>query len=163
MKRVLLLSLIFAVYAWGQTPQEPEHFYKLDFVVKELDGGKVLNSRNYMVTGSSGKLFSTVRSGSQITTPVPGTVGAQKSTQRVGVDITCRELKDVGGKLQLYLDINLSSLIPDQPTDTPAVWRNTSFGGTTLVSTGKPTVIFSADDNTTKHTFQIQLTATLLQ
>jgi hypothetical protein len=48
------------------TSTEPAKFYRLEFVVKEVEGGKVLNTRSYsMMTEATGAIYR-IRAGSKV-------------------------------------------------------------------------------------------------
>src|SRR5437016_674140 len=98
MKTMLRLSLLIVSLATAipLIAQEPA-FYRLDFVVKEVEGGKAVNSRTYtsmVAVGSNGS----IRTGGR--TPVPtGTGGGLTNTQYTfydtGVNIDFKDLREL--------------------------------------------------------------------
>lgn len=48
---VFALALLLPQASYSED-KPPEHFYKLDFVAQELDGSKVVNSREYSLACS---------------------------------------------------------------------------------------------------------------
>lgn len=137
----------------------PSKFYKLDFVVKEVDGAKILNTRRYSAIASSqdqGHACS-IRAGGK----APYYNGKEYNYLDVGVNIDCLHLKEASNGLSLSVQADVSSLVPESTTnaDHPFVRQN-KWGSTVLVPLRKPTIIFSSDDLTTKHQMQLELTAT---
>ena len=140
---------------------EPAKYYNLDFQVKEVEGGKILNSRSYSFILSSDKnaFPSAIRMGSRVPySTFPGS----NQLMEVGVNIDCRFLSEMQNRLALNVTADISGAVP--PTEagqnqTP-VLRQTKWSSGTIVTLKKPTVIFSSDDVTTKRTLQLELTAT---
>lgn len=144
----------------------PTKFYKLEFVVKEVEGTRVLNSRAYSVTASTDKGLlerCQIRTGSKVPLPAtgPGVGAGQFTYLDVGVNIDCSSLKEtqVGVSLQVTADI---SSLPQESTVPVSgqVIRQNRWTSHIVVQPKKPTVIFSSDDLTTKHQMQLELTAT---
>jgi hypothetical protein len=179
-RTVLILPLLALAMLTGtgfaQTPEAPKtkdaepllKFYKLDFVVKEVEGGKVLNTRSYSMTvaanlghPTSSEGNAAIRTGDKI--PVLGTGG---DTAYVGTNIDCRSIREVERDLTLSLTADISS-IPSEPaapattaaTRMPTIRQN-RWVSTVAVPLKKPTVIFSSDDLTSKRQMQLELTAT---
>ncbi len=151
-----LLGLAFAGAALAQTA-EPAKFYKLDFVVKELETGKVVNSRSYstMLTLQSNDR-SSIRTGSR----VPVTASDGKMTYiDLGVSIDCWNLKEVQSDLSLFVSADLSSALEPSTTPNPVIRQN-RWSSIVTVPAKKPTVIFSSDDVSSKRQIQLELTAT---
>jgi hypothetical protein len=137
----------------------PPKFYKLDFVVKEVDGTKVLNARTYSTEVSTGQPPGQIRTGSK----VPVATGSSSFTYiDVGVSIDCRSVKEASGDLSLRVDADVSSVAQESPTPggLPPVVRQNKWASDVTVPLKKPTVVFSSDDLTTKHQMQLELTAT---
>lgn len=162
-KTVLILPLLamamMTVNGFGQTSEapkiaEPVKFYKLDFVVKEVEGAKVLNTRSYSMTASS-KTDASARTG----------VSAPFSDQymETNVNIDCKNISESHGDLSLYIGAELTILesvpAPSGPAGRPTIHRN-RWGSTVILPLKKPTVIFSSDDLTSKRQMQLELTAT---
>jgi hypothetical protein len=134
----------------------PQKFYKLEFVVKEVEGTRVLNARAFSVNASTDKGLDRcqIRTGSKV--PVAG--GGYLD---VGVNIDCISLKEtqLGVSLQVTAEVNS---IPQESTIPVSgqVIRQNRWTSHVVVQPKKPTVIFSSDDLTTKHQMQLELTAT---
>lgn len=142
----------------GACPAEdavPGKFYKLEFVVKEVDGGKVLNARSYsaLVATNPMNQVCSIRTGSRM----PGTPLAD-----LGVDIDCGSVKEIGADLALHVGANITSVLQESAasSDVPKVIRHNTWSSTVIVPLRKPTVIFSSDDVTSMHKMQLELTAT---
>src|SRR6266404_3853455 len=116
MKTMLRLSLLIVSLAMAipLIAQEPA-FYRLDFVVKEVESGKVVNSRSYssmVAVGSNGS----IRTGGR--TPVPtGTGGglspltqAQYTFYDTGVNIDFKDLRELPDRLALQVTVDISSI-----------------------------------------------------
>ncbi len=160
-----LLALTMAPGSGFAQNQEapPQKFYKLEFVVKEVEGGKVLNARTYSTTvaADAKELGQTaIRVGGRV--PI-GTVGDIKSFQYldVGVNIDCRAVREVERALSLYVSADISSVPSDAATPgvAPTIRQN-RWSSLTIVPLKKPTLIFSSDDPTSKRQMQLELTAT---
>ncbi|HUO30984.1 MAG TPA: hypothetical protein VMU80_17295 [Bryobacteraceae bacterium] len=142
------------------TPNQAKYF-RLDFAVQELDGGKVTNSRHYVMSIETLTDTSSIRTGSK----VPVSTGAGQDSQftyiDVGVNIDCRKAAIVDGELALNVSADVSTAAPS-PSMHPVIRQN-RWTSNVIVPLGKPTVIFSSDDLTTKGQMQLELTATPIQ
>jgi hypothetical protein len=140
---------------------EPQKFYKLEFVVKEVEGGKVLNARTYSTTVSTDPRESTtqIRAGGKV--PYQNPSGDSKNFQYLdlGVNIDCRGIKEVERGLSLYVSADISS-VPSDPAAPAAAIRQNRWSSTTLVPLKKPTLVFSSDDPMSKRQMQLEITAT---
>ena len=136
----------------------PPKFYKLEFVVKEVEGTKVLNARAFSVTASTDRLEAKclIRTGSKLPTPGGGYLD-------VGVNIDCYNVKQTqipeGVSLTVSADISSIPQEPPMPGSAPMIRQN-RWTSNVIVPLKKPTVLFSSDDLTTKHQMQLELTAT---
>jgi hypothetical protein len=152
----LMASTAFA-QADNKSAPEPS-FYRLDFAVKEIDGGKVVNSRSYSMSISSPTNITqstSIRTGSK----VPITTGDGKNTYlEVGINLDCRGARLVGSDLALYVSADISSV--PEPASNPPLVRNNRWGGDVIVPLRKPTIVFSSDDAMSKRQMQLELTAT---
>jgi hypothetical protein len=146
-------------------PDEPTKYFRLDFTVKELEGGKVVNARSYSTSLSNQKGDSvSIRTGDK----VPIVTGKdQVSYQDVGVNFDCNSLKLVDNQVALHINTTISSVVADVQGKAPGesspgapLIRNTSWGSTVLVPLRKAVTVFSSDGATTKRQTQLELTAT---
>ncbi len=179
---ITTLALAFAVLLWSAPPASAQdnpkpfvpHYYHLVFVVKELEGGKVINSRSYSTSVSSLDHFAnanarSIRTGTQV--PYEYEQG-KITTQNVGVNIDCSTVVDFPGKVGLSISADISS-VQKEPYDAakpqtslqgavPLIQRNT-WNSQVIVTLGKPTVVFESDEVTSKRTIELELTATEIQ
>ena len=165
----LLLATIFACTvayaARGQQasapeaakPSDPTHFYRLDFVVKESDQGKVLNQRSYSLgVAAAGTVerreWWSLRAGTKV--PV------NNSYADVGFNADVRADDMGNGAVQLRLKADLSS-VPVDATSTSAMptIRQMRVEEAVLIPVGRPTVVFSGEDPASRHQFQLEVTA----
>jgi hypothetical protein len=144
-------------------PPDSPVFYRLDLVIKENEGGKVINSRNYSMEIAvdpprGGGPGSSIRTGSRV--PIPGKDSGITYIE-LGINFDCRSAKEVGNQLSLFISVDVSSVA--EPASTPPIIRNTKWASTVLIPVRKPTVIFSSDDAMSKRQMQLEITATLLK
>lgn len=166
-KQFLILALALAGAALAQTADAPK-FYKLDFVVKEVEGGKVVNSRSYsamlavQMPGSSAQAAS-IRAGGRI--PVtsgpntPGMVNTQFQFYDVGVNIDARDLHETPTEVSLSILADITTLVQESTSPHP-VTRQNKWQGPVVVTIKKPTTVFTSDDVSSKRQLQLELTAT---
>ena len=150
-----------AAACFAQEPA-PSKFYKLNFVVKEVEGGKVLNTRNYAVTASLEGSCS-IRTGGKVPFEVPSRAGLppQFNTYDVGVNIDCHHLRETQMGLSLDVNADMSSVLEEQKAAPAApTIRQNKWRSTVIVPLKKPTVIFSSDDVNSRREMQLELTAT---
>jgi hypothetical protein len=142
--------------AQGDKPAEPSGYYRLDFVVKELEGGKTVNSRAYSTTISTEHGGRTsIRTGSRV--PVAARDGST-TYMDVGLSFDCAMAKVVGSEFAVNISADISSMA--EPASTPPVIRNNRWSGDVIVPLRKGTVVFSSDDAMSKRQMQLELTAT---
>jgi|SRR5579862_8114300 len=136
---------------------EPSKYFRLDFVVKEVEGGKTMNARHYATTIVTGTgEASVIRTGSKLPIAVGGQ-DTQITYIDVGVSIDCRWAKETGGDLALNVTAEISSA--GDSSRQPMVRQN-KWSSNVIAPMGKPTVIFSSDDVASKGQMQLELTAT---
>jgi len=154
---VVMLTLAGAAAAQSA---DPARFYKLDFVVKELDGGKPVNSRMFsamlgLQTPGRDNSPAVIRAGGRV--PVPNGTGFNFID--LGVNIDVRDLRDVQGDLSMYVSADISSMLQDNPGAQPIIRQN-KWSGIVLVTPKKPTILFASDDLSSKHQLQLEVVAT---
>lgn len=143
-------------------PVPPRHF-QLDYVVKEVENGKVTNSRTYsIIVAANGEgRREQIRTGSRV--PVITADGDRKQFQYIdlGVDIDSSDVREKQGQLWLRVSAEVSSRSPASSPDsgTPIIRRN-RWESNVTVPVNKPVVIFSSDDVTSTRTMQLELKAT---
>ncbi|SRR5579871_4453205 len=162
----LFVSLWLAVLtatACFANDAEPPKFYRLDFVVKEIDGGKTLNGRSYWVVAGTGQGGTcSIRTGSKVPVPTAAAAAAQYTFIELGVNIDCRLINETGGSLALYVNADISTAPQESlaASSIPPIIRQNKWSSGVTVPLRKATAIFSSDDVTGKHQMQLELTAT---
>jgi hypothetical protein len=153
---VFLSSMIMAGTCLAQSGHEEPKYYHLDFVVKELESGKVSNVRSYSMTISTGDTGGfNIRTGNKL--PIP--TGSSFTYIDIGVNIDCRAAKEVQDQLALNVSAEITSASVEPPSSSQPLIRQTKWSSNVIVSIRKPTTIFSSDDPSTKRQTQLELTA----
>ena len=162
----LLTVLAAPISIQAQTNPEPhaktadaspdKRFYRLEFTVKQLEGGHVINSREYSVV-LGGKGRTSMRSGTRIPYKHEGI----PDFLNIGLSIDCANTEEVNGQLSLHLKADLSSLIgpPASAAELP-VQRTNLWESDVILPLRKSTVLFSSDDLSSKQNIQLELLAT---
>ena len=155
----LLLALAMtaaACLAQDNDKSEPPKFYRLDFVVKELEGAKTVNSRSYYTIGSShGK--GEIRTGSRV--PFESSPGQWQQID-VGTNFDCGPVKETQAGVWLYVIAEVSSLLDEAAASAHPTTRNNKWLSEVTLPVGKATAIFSSDDVASKRQMVVELTAT---
>jgi hypothetical protein len=151
------------VKAAEATPPAPKpvSYYRLDFVVNELEDSKKTNSRSYTVlVDAPGQ--ANFKVGSRL--PVSDGHGSFNFID-VGLNFYRINTHEKDSMLVVTVEGDISSVAaPEQMSQSgPPVIRQARFSGTTVVAPGKPTILVSLDDVNSKHRFQIELTAAKLK
>jgi hypothetical protein len=154
---VVAAVCLCASSAFAQT----EKFYKLDFVVKEVENGKPVNIRAYSSILQSGQARErgSIRAGGR----VPFTSGGNVQYYDLGVNFDFHSLREIGERVALDLSLEVSSNMASESSGTPPIIRNNKWSAVVAVNPGKATVIHTADDPTSKRQLQLELTATLIK
>src|SRR5208283_4077807 len=169
MRITKMLLLIAALSAAGfaqsdeakkQAPPPEKKFYRLDLVLKELDEGKTVNSREYFMIVSTGHENNSLRTG----TKLPYGSEDKRSYMDVGVNFDCREVgTTANGELSMVLSADVTSVADGDLKAATAgypVLRTNRWGSSVVVPLGRPTVVFSSDDLASKRRMQLEVTAT---
>lgn len=146
------------------------HYYHLDFVVKELEGGKVINSREYGMSIATAEnpamdAFNqrSIRTGTKV--PVQSEPGKVNYLD-VGVSIDCKKVVETAGKLAMEVSAEVSSVADPEGSSAarglPMIVQN-RWNSQVMVALGRPTVLFSSDEVTSKRVVELELTATELK
>ncbi len=158
-------------FTWARAP------YRLDYTVKELEDGKVINTRSYSLIVQSaeerGRSYGELKSGSRIPIATTETKTGEKQFQYidVGVNISSQLYQLESGNLLLGSSVEISSIaLPDKeaqpglnyPAAQPMI-RQIRSNITGEITAGKPNQIASVDDPVSRHRFQIEVTATKLR
>lgn len=157
--KFLIPLLALAGTALAQLPPEPVRFYKLDFVVKEVEGGKTVNSRTFSTmlaaTQGSNRGQATIRAGGK----VPVSTGGGTSFYDLGVNIDASDLRESQTDVYVLLQVDISTIVQESVGAQPVVRQN-RWAGTVLAPVKKPTVVFASDDVSSKRQLQLEITAT---
>ncbi len=162
------------------TPAQPVHYYRLDFIIENLDSaGKLTNSRSYSTIVDTEPHTLTaiprtsIRAGSKIpivTGSITNEAGKPVSTEfqyvDLGVDLDIRDIHEVGRELVLDLTANLSSeASPTQPGQDPnhPVIRTNKWQSQVLIPIGKRTVVFASDSLDSKGSTRVVVTAARIE
>jgi hypothetical protein len=138
--------------------------YRLEFTLTEFnDTGKKINSRTYSVVSQVGPR-NKLRVGGRVpvaTGTSPGSLMFQYLD--VGMNIDC-SVQEQDGFLLLNSTVEASSAAPqrDEQTHQPVI-RQMRSEVRSVLTPGKPTMISSMDDPTSKERFQLDVTATKLK
>ena len=158
---VTLLTVMIgagACLAQTETPRQAEapKAYQLDFVLKELEDGKVINSRNYSLMVTAVGAGGSIRSGDKVSVMVKAGAQPEYTYTDVGVNIDCGGVQEIQGKLTLNVKADISTAQPE--TARPLI-RNTRWSSNVIVPLRKATVLFTSDDTSSKRRTQLELTA----
>ena len=169
MKKLLCLTALLLVGATlmaqesaPRPPKAPRHFYKLTYVLKESDEGKLVNQRTFVVSGSTGdvnmveKYASRLRAGSRF----PTVVEEGKVTYTdVGVNLDSR-LEEVPDGLAMDVTAEISSVASEPPSSgSSPIIRQVKTNAQAVVTLNKPFTLFVIDDPASRHQFQLEVTA----
>jgi hypothetical protein len=136
------------------------NFYKLDFVLRELEDGKVVNVRNYSVMARSGE-WQQLR----VSNSVPTTTESKKAdkTEAIGLSMNCRIIPGADGTAMLDTKADISSMA-DRGTmfasnPAPPV-RHVQMNSSAPVTLGKPILLSGVDELSSKRRFELEVTVT---
>jgi hypothetical protein len=131
----------------GGAPAAESRYFHLDFVVKELEGGKTINARAHAMSVAIDGGRNSVRSGNRVpmSSGPPGTPGVSYTYLDIGTNIDCWNVKEAQGQLTLMVSAEVSTAV--HAADAPApIIRQVKWNAPAIVPLRKPTVIFSSDD-----------------
>ena len=148
-----------------------ENFFKLAFVMYELDDAKRTNQRDYMMIGRTDNLPSSIKVSTRVPiyTEVKGN-DKQYTYIDVGLRINCSLKEQVDRRVQLNCDIEISSFAhPEQIAGAVGkagpeapILRTTRTESWALLTLGKPSILTTVDDINSAKRMQIEVTATKL-
>lgn len=144
-------------------PEKTPTFYRLDLSVREMDGSKAVNTRNYTLN-AQGNEWGRFRVGSRIpvstgTSSSEGGNSARWQYIDVGLNADCHIVESDPGPT-LTWTIELSSVAPEIGAAGQPIIRNVRSQGATLLFLNKPTVLSTSDDLSSTHKFVFEITAT---
>ena len=162
--KTLITLLLLASASLAQKPDQPEEMrvFKLDIVVRELEGGKVLNLRTFSLSlaQSNPNNNASLRTGDKI--PVPSGKDGQFTFLDVGTNIDCHFLQMRGNDLMLQVTADVSSIAPVPNLPMPMVTQ-TRWNAPVIVPLRKPTIVLASEGASGKRQMQLEITATPLQ
>jgi hypothetical protein len=165
MLRTLFVVLLLPVALCQADEPQPRKFYKLNFVIKELDGNTVINSRNYSATTVVDGPKCSIRNSSKVPVQysppskradnIPyATTQFQNVDVSIGIDVV--GVREAGGGLSMDINVSSNSISDESIQSGLPVTRLTAWSSTVLIPISKPTTVFSSDDLTTKHKMQLE-------
>ena len=152
----------------NREPAATNNFFKLAFVLYEVDDGKRTNQRDYMMIGRTDNQPSSIRVATKVPIYTYEKAGDKAYTYiDAGLSIRCFLKEQVDSVVQLHCDIEMSSFIrPEQIASSgnagPAapVVRTTRTDSWALLTPGKPAILNTVDDINSAKRMQIEVTAT---
>ena len=149
-------------------PEAHSHkFYKVSFLIYELEDGKKINERTYNFPVSTDNGIGR-RSSMRVGTRVPVvTKETQVQYLDVGLDLSC-DVNELADKLLVNSSVEITSFaLPEQAADPRSggnpVFRNIRQNFTTVVTPGKPALVTTMDDVNSKKRMQVEVTATRIE
>jgi hypothetical protein len=147
-------------------PDKSLNAYRLDFSVSELEDGKKINTRQYLMNSKSGD-SNEVKIGSRV--PVEVKQG-EFQYMDVGTSIWCNlrdqsDFASLGGDVMLKVRAEVSNFaLPEQQgQQVRPVLRQLKIETSTIGMPGKPLNLGSVDDPGSKRQFQFEVTVTKLK
>jgi hypothetical protein len=155
--RVITMALAAALALAG-ADSEPVTFYKLDFTVKEMEAGKTLDSHSYSVRIPAIGMPASIRAGNKIPLVAPN--GTDFTYLEVGTNFDLRHFKEVAGEVSVEVAAEVSGIPSGTEKSSKPIIRQNKWNSTVSARLGKPTMIFSSDDQSSKRQTVVEMTAT---
>ena len=155
------LGLLIAVGTCAAQTPEIAKFYRLDYVVKELDGGKTVNARKFTTIVPAGKPHGTtagIRSGSKVPVATSSNGGGFNYND-IGVNIDSSGIEETGENLAWQISAEVSSFFKEPTSSVPPVVRQNRWNSVVIVPAKKQTVLFSSDEASSTRSVQLEVTA----
>jgi hypothetical protein len=144
----------------------PPAVYRVEYVVREIEKGKPVNARSYLLMAHSDVKGKGERAAVRVGSRVPIATGTPKSDTAyqyydVGMNIDCT-LWDTDKGLIVHTNLEMNSVANSEMSSTPStpVIRRLHLEDDTLVVPGKSAVVGSIDDVTADRRYEVELTAT---
>ena len=137
--------------------QRPLATYRIEIDVREMEAGKAVNSRKYMMVVADDQRGK-IRVGNRV--PYQASSGIYQY-QDVGMNIDCAP-KQRDDNLVLYTSVDFSS-VAGEPKPAPSfnpVFRTDRTEVESVVTLGKPTLVAAMDDVISNRHIEIEVTAT---
>jgi hypothetical protein len=141
------------------TEQKPLVAYRIEFNVREIEDGKRLNSRSYMMVAKDDD-WSRIRVGNRVRVEFPTGGNTQVEYHDVSMNIDCRP-REREDRVSLSIKVEFSGVVPQ--TQTPPTYpllRTERTEVESVVTPGKPTLVASMDDVASNRRYEIEVTAT---
>jgi len=136
---------------------KPEGFYRLDFVIREMDGEKVLDTRNYSMWVQV-EMQKTVKAVSEVRVPAGNSV----NIKTIGVSISCY-VSETDGLPWINMNASITDMMPPENAGDFPAFRNIGMESIAPLSLGKSVTVSKVEDPITKHRFQVDVTGTKLK
>lgn len=135
--------------------------YRLLFVLTEWEDGKKLNSREYSMTALESHT-SRLRIGTKIPVSISG--GPQYQYMDANLNLDCSvHVVDDNVILSSIVDISSFALAEQAETKSSPLIRNQRSQVDAIAALGKPVLLSSIDDPSSKKRYQIEVTVTKLR
>lgn len=137
-------------------PEQEHPSYKLDFVLKQLDHGKVVSTHDYTVSAMVHDGNAEIRTGNR----VPVDLGGSKGINYVDVGFNLDSVAVIHSPDRIGLDIHweLSTIPPG--ADSEKLIRQVRVRSMPSVIPGKQTVVSSIDDSNSGTRYELDVTVT---
>jgi hypothetical protein len=147
------------------TAASPAAAYRVEYVVREVEKGKPVNARTYVLMAQSGPKRGADRAAVRVGSRVPIANTAPKTDAfytyfDIGMNIDCR-LWDTDKGLIVDTNLEMNSIANPEMSSTPStpVIRRLHLEDDTLVVPGKSAVVGSIDDVTADRRYEVEVTA----
>ena len=144
----------------AKTKAAPAEFYKLDFVLRELEDGKVVSLRNYSLMARSGD-WQQLRVG----TSAPTTAERKQldNAEAIGLSVDCRIVPNSDGTAVLVTKADITSIAnyaSQYAANAVQPVHHVQMNTSAPVTLGKPSVLSGVDELNSKHRFELVVTVT---
>jgi hypothetical protein len=130
-------------------------YYKLNFVLREVDEGKVVNQRGFTMQVCTDGTWFSLRAGTKLPISTPKDV----TYTDLGVNLDVRLTEGNDSTVPMYVKAEISSTGTESPSTAPPI-RQVQVRTSTLAPIGKPTMLFTADDPSSKNRFELEVNPT---
>ncbi len=157
----------------ASAPEAPKQEYLIKFLAKEVENGRVINTREYMLhtrAGANASDSAQIKTGSRV--PIAtGSFGGNTSTSLVntqftyvdvGINLQCYRIQLFGDRVSMAVKAEISSYDQSVSTTQPVIRQN-QWEGSVTMPIGKTETIFSSDDVVSKRTLQVDLQVTAVR
>jgi hypothetical protein len=147
----------FAAY----TSANQQAFYKLDFVLRELEDGKTVNVRNYSLLARAGD-WQQLRVGTSVPTTTESTRVDNK--EAIGLSVDCRIVPSSDGTAVLVTKADITTSVANHAekldADKAQPIHHVQMNTSAPVTLGKSVVLSGVDELSSKHRFELEVTVT---